>query len=67
MRKKLKNFIINQDLKQGELARILGITDKHMSELVNGKANPSMKLMHRFAKHFQMPFIEVVKLFEIKE
>lgn len=50
---KLLLFRKEHQLKQYEIASILGITRQHYNRLENGKSNPSEKLYQKIEKEFK--------------
>lgn len=53
-RKKLKKWVIDNDLKQLEIAERLGITRQQWYNIVNGKSDPSYKLLTKFSETFNI-------------
>lgn len=51
----LKAWIANQGITQRVLAERLGITDQHMSGVVNGKETPSLQLAARIERETGIP------------
>ena len=51
------------DISQSELAKGLSVSRNTISSIETGKYNPSLKLAHRIAKHFELE-IEEVFIFE---
>ena len=54
VRKRLKKWVVDNNLKQGEVAEKLGITKQHWSNIVNGKTNPSFGLCEKFKTVFKV-------------
>ncbi len=52
-----------RNIRQEELARVLGVSRQTISSLENGRYNPSILLAFKIAKYFDMT-IEEVFLFE---
>ena len=52
-----------RNIRQEELARVLGVSRQTISSLENGRYNPSILLAYKIAKYFDMT-IEDVFLFE---
>lgn len=53
-RKKLIFWRIDNNLKQVEIAKKLGITSGHLSNIERGAVNPSYELMSRFERVFNV-------------
>ena len=49
---RIKDLSIKQNLKQAQLAEIVGIDPKHQSCIENGKNFPSTDLIEKYAKAF---------------
>lgn len=45
----IKNTLNNRGISQKEFARQVGITEKHMSQILTGNADPSATLLDTFA------------------
>ncbi|MFI3300392.1 MAG: helix-turn-helix transcriptional regulator [Candidatus Gastranaerophilales bacterium] len=60
---KIKELRVKNNLKQFELAEIVGIAVKHQSCIETGKNFPSADLIEKYAKAFN---IEATDLFSIK-
>lgn len=43
------------DLKQVELAQRLGVSKSHISEIEKGNNTPSLDLIQRYAREFELP------------
>lgn len=52
-----------RDIRQEELAQVLGVSRQTISSLENGRYNPSILLAHKIARYFGMS-IEEVFIFE---
>ena len=52
-----------RNIRQEELARVLGVSRQTISSLENGRYNPSILLAYKIAKYFDMT-IEQVFLFD---
>ncbi|MBR5572412.1 MAG: helix-turn-helix transcriptional regulator [Oscillospiraceae bacterium] len=52
-----------RNIRQEELARVLGVSRQTISSLENGRYNPSILLAYKIARYFNMT-IEEVFLFE---
>lgn len=53
-RKNLMKWEIDNNLKRIDIAKKLGISTAHYSNIVNGKADPSLEVIERFQKVFQV-------------
>lgn len=51
----LRLIRVFHDLKQGELAKRLGISSSYLSEIEKGHKKPSLELIEKYAAEFQMP------------
>lgn len=58
---KLKNYRIKNKIKQDELAKTLGISNKAVSKWETGKSLPSIKTLTRLAKIFDVSLDEIFK------
>jgi len=47
-------------LSQTELAKQISISTSYLSELENGRKEPSLDLLHRYAEHFKVPLSSLV-------
>jgi len=52
--RRIKDLRVKQNLKQAQLAEIVGIDPKHQSCIENGKNFPSTDLIERYAKAFEI-------------
>ena len=43
------------DLRQKELAGLLGVSPSHLNEIESGKKQVSIELLQKYAAHFQIP------------
>lgn len=57
--KKLKELRKSKGYTQQELAELVGIDEKHLSRLENGKFCPSYKTINKFAKVFDFDINEI--------
>ena len=55
-----------RNIRQEELARVLGVSRQTISSLENGRYNPSILLAHKIARYFGM-CIEDVFVFDEEE
>ena len=51
----LRLIRVFHDVKQTELARRLGISKSHLSEIESGKKQPRMELIERYSAQFGIP------------
>jgi len=67
--KRIKDLRIKQNLKQAQLAEIVGIDPKHQSCIENGKNFPSTDLIEKYAKAFNIEACEllIIEHYEPKE
>lgn len=63
MKNKIKEIRGANGIKQGELARALGVSRQTIISLENGKYNPSILLAYKIAKYFNST-IEDIFCFE---
>ncbi len=63
MKNRIEEIRIARNIRQEDLARLLGVSRQTISSLENGRYNPSILLAHRIAKYFGMS-IEEVFVFE---
>jgi putative transcriptional regulator len=64
LKTKIKEYRAKYNMKQEELAELVGVRRETIGNLENGKYNPSLKLAIDIAKVFQ---ITVEELFEFSE
>lgn len=64
-RRKLILWRIEKDLKQREVAKALGVTSSHYSNIERGIVDPSYELLMRFRA--QYPITDILWLFEKEE
>ena len=63
MKNRIEELRIAKNIRQEELARLMGVSRQTISSLENGRYNPSIMLAHKIAAYFGLP-IEEVFLFE---
>ena len=63
VKNRIEEIRIARNIRQEDLARLLGVSRQTISSLENGRYNPSIILAHRIAKYFGMS-IEEVFVFE---
>ena len=63
MKNRIEELRIEKNIRQEELARLMGVSRQTISSLENGRYNPSIMLAHKIAAYFGLP-IEEVFLFE---
>ncbi len=51
----LKEFMDPYGIKQNKMAELLEVSEKHINELVNGKASLSVEMASRVANLFNLP------------
>lgn len=61
-RKNLMKWEIDQNLKRSEIAKKLGISAPHYGNIVNGKVDPSIKVLEKFQDIFKVD--DVLNLFK---
>lgn len=66
MKNRIEALRSSRNLRQDELARLLGVSRQTISSLENGRYNPSILLAHKIARLFDLT-IEEVFLFEEEE
>lgn len=66
MKNRIEALRSSRNLRQEELARLLGVSRQTISSLENGRYNPSILLAHKIARLFDLT-IEEVFLFEEEE
>lgn len=47
-------------LKQVEMARLLGISNSYLSELEKGEKTPSLQILQKYAETFKMPVSSIL-------
>ena len=60
----LKLLRTSYDFKQKELAKKLGISASHLSEIESGQKSPSLVLLERYGKVFEVPVSSILFLAE---
>ena len=60
----LKLLRTSHDFKQKELAKKLGISASHLSEIESGQKTPSLVLLERYGKVFEVPVSSILFLAE---
>jgi transcriptional regulator with XRE-family HTH domain len=60
----LKLLRTSHDFKQKELAKKLGISASHLSEIESGKKTPSLVLLERYGEVFEVPVSSILFLAE---
>lgn len=60
--KRIKELRLKQQLKQAQLAEIVGIDPKHQSCIENGKNFPSTDLIEKYAKAFGIEDFELLNI-----
>lgn len=55
----LRLIRVFHDLKQNELARQLGISQSHLSDVERGEKTPSQELVAKYAEHFDLPISSI--------
>ncbi len=60
--KRIKELRIKQNLKQAQLAEIVGIDPKHQSCIENGKNFPSTDLIEKYAKAFRIDSCDLLNM-----
>ena len=63
MKNRIEEIRKARDIRQEELAKILGVSRQTISSLENGRYNPSILLAHKIATYFGLT-IEDVFIFE---
>lgn len=61
-RKNLMKWEIDNNLKRVDIAKKLGISQAHYSNIVNGVSDPSLEIVERFQSVFQVD--DVLELFK---
>jgi len=59
MKNRIEEIRKSKDIRQEELASILGVSRQTISSLETGRYNPSIFLAHKIAKYFDMTIEEV--------
>ena len=60
----LKLLRTSHDLKQKQLAKQLGISASHLSEVESGQKTPSLVLLERYGEVFEVPVSSILFLAE---
>lgn len=63
MKNRIEEIRNMRNIRQEDLARLMGVSRQTISSLENGRYNPSIMLAHKIAKYFGMT-IEEVFIFE---
>lgn len=66
MKNRVEEIRRANNIRQEDLAKLLGVSRQTISSLENGRYDPSIHLAHRIARHFQMT-IEEVFIFDEEE
>lgn len=59
MKNRIEEIRRANNIRQEDLAKILGVSRQTISSLENGRYDPSIHLAHRIARHFGMTIEEV--------
>lgn len=54
MRKNLKKFLIDNDMTQKDLAEKLDITETHLSQVIKGNREASLKMINNFKEIYSI-------------
>lgn len=63
MKNRIEEIRRAHNIRQEDLAKMLGVSRQTISSLENGRYDPSIHLAHRIARHFGM-MIEEIFIFE---
>ena len=63
MKNRIEDLRNGMNLKQDELAKVMGVSRQTISSLENGRYNPSITLAYKLARFFDMT-IEDIFIFE---
>ncbi|MBQ7668327.1 MAG: helix-turn-helix transcriptional regulator [Clostridia bacterium] len=63
MKNRIEEIRNTKNIRQEDLAKILGVSRQTISSLENGRYNPSIMLAHKIAEYFNMT-IEEIFIFE---
>lgn len=63
MKNRIEQIRKDKNIRQEELAKVLGVSRQTISSLENGRYNPSILLAYKIAKYFDLA-IEEVFVFE---
>ena len=66
MKNRIEEIRKEQNIRQEDFAKSMGVSRQTISSLENGRYNPSILLAHKIAKYFAMT-IEEVFIFEEEE
>lgn len=66
MKNRIEEIRRAKDIRQEELAKMLGVSRQTISSLENGRYNPSIFLAFKIARLFEMP-IEDIFIYEEEE
>ncbi len=58
---KIKRILIKKRMKQGELAKAVGVSAQTISDFVNGKHDIASKTLYRIAKYLNVPMEELIE------
>jgi transcriptional regulator with XRE-family HTH domain len=56
----LRLLRVFHDLKQGDLAEQIGVSKSYVSELENGNRTPSLDVIEKYAKRFNVPVSSIM-------
>lgn len=56
----LRLIRVFHDLKQGELAKRIGISNSYLSEIENGQKKPSLDLLKKYETVFNIPVSSII-------
>ena len=57
----LKRIRTKKDISQGDIARTLKVNKSHISNIENGKSNPTLKTIAKLAKALGVSIEELIK------
>ncbi|MCF6195912.1 MAG: helix-turn-helix domain-containing protein [Emcibacter sp.] len=58
--KALRLLRVYHDLKQKDLAEMLGLSKSHISEIEGGHKTPSLEVIEKYAKLFKVPVSSII-------
>ena len=58
---KIKKAIIEQNLTQADFCTKIGIDQSHLSQIINGKKKPSMRLLEKICEELDLQVLIITK------
>lgn len=58
---KIKKILIKKGVKQGELAKVVGVSETTISDFVRGRHDITSKTLYRIAKYLEVSMEELIE------